>query len=147
MRSLARILGVAGITLLLIGAFVPILVPAATPVGADACTLTSSGTFVDPDCVEGEAKEVYQSIHLGILLIVIAVVGLSPVVRGRRAAMWGLSLTAIALVAVLWLFVAALVNTGSTPDQDWGWGVLIGGPVLIALSALLVTLSPQRTRT
>jgi hypothetical protein len=126
---LVRILALAGVLLIGIGAALPTL-----ELGADC-----GDSLFDVECFDDGVRDGFSASVFGIILILAALVGVYPAAGRRAAGLWVFSLTSVAMVVVLWLSVTARRDLGVAGDPDWGWGVLFGGAGLALLAALLAT--------
>lgn len=138
MTSVARIFALAGVLLLGIGAFLPV-----TTVSGDICEVGAKA-FINTECLQDGAKEGFLASNVGVLLVIVALIGLLPALQRRPAALWVLGLMTAGLVAVLWLYVDALLELGAIQDTEWGWGALVSSAVLILLGALVATFAGGR---
>ena len=143
MGSLVRILALAGVVLIGMGAVVP-----ATVYSGPACTLPGGGgdTFLDPDCYEDDIQAGFEATHIGIILIAVAVFGLIPAFKARAVALWSYSLSALGLIAVLYLYLDAQKTLAGDliVDYNWAWGTMLGGGAMLVLAALAATIRASR---
>ena len=144
MISIARVLALAGVILIGLGA----VIPTNKAQGLDSIDCSwqvQQEAFVDPDCLQEDAENGFVISSFGIILVAVAVLGLYPALSARPSRLWALALTAALTIAVLFIYQDALSERNLAGDLDWGWGVIGGGLVLTVLAAFAGTVRGNRS--
>lgn len=139
MISLARIFALAGVILLGIGAFLPVN-KAVGIADLDCAAPQLHQSLVAIDCFSDDPQVGFQASTYGLILLGVAVVGLTVAFAPRVGRLWALAFTGSAVVGVLYAYFNALSDNQLVGDTDWGWGVMAGGVGLLLFSAFIGTI-------
>jgi hypothetical protein len=150
-RTLARLIAILGLVCIVIGAFVPLVCfdGQTCNFSDDVDTLTQGkrvdgSLIIDFDAYDDDAQ-IWYSINLfGLIFIALAIISLIPAVAARPAALY-----TAATVFAAWIlanFVLSLANRdqGLEFDYAWGWGVLIGGILLLYIAGFIANIALRR---
>jgi hypothetical protein len=136
--SFPRVLALAGLLLLAVGAFLP--TNDLNGVTVPACTLgVPQEQFVALDCFSDDVEAGFSASLSGLVLVLMSVLGGLAALSPTPTRLWTLALTCVAVVGVLFLYQDAAASSDIAGDYAWGWGVIGGAVVVLVLAAVVGT--------
>lgn len=139
MISFARVFALAGVMLLILGAFLP--TNRASNLEEFECTdgfLQES--LISPDCLSEDAEAGFLVSSLGLVVVVVGLAGFVVALSPTPSRLWTLALTAVGVVGLLFVYQDASATLNLAGDFAWGWGVFGGAVVMLVLAALISTI-------